>query len=728
MGELTFNNEGDGLGSIAQSIGVYRFDPSAEGDSRFDLIPNVVCQRVERQIGPHPSTAHFRYLLDDSGMYPEWPSDFGQIFPQDAESGPYVVATDDRIAVLAWDAEGNSTFLFDGYAQIPQVDLSPDSQTVTFTATGVEIRCWDFPISGRLQRDAGNTTDSSGSSDFWTNVNPRFNPSDGKGGLLPNCTTDGMDLFQDQPNEAFPTFLEEHLERDPDPRTKWTVSKAIRYILSAYNDGHYVDNPNMDDITRYVVIKVANPPDGTIDPTDASTYTTKDLVVRDLDIQNKAWPDVLEELLRMVGFGFFFTRPEDPGDDSPTVGIWIFRIDQSDTDTVSLLLDAPGSELDPTRNDVTSLSLARDLNSVANAFAVETRMKRYEVSIVLAPAFTPTPGDEVGGNRKQFKRSNLAGATSEILRKYRWYVADECGDGHYDLPSQTYVKNQPIDLTPVFPDDENGNPTYVQRYREGATKLISLDEQQHPRKATLHYSQDYAGTAPAVWDGTGTWKIVKDWQLLENRLGIECTADDPENWTTGEGKKNIHGVTWQAKPTTAGPGNNPPGTQFFLLLTTVIEGDWMLTTSAPKRIASPTQFSRWRLIDAKDHYQYNVVWYPSMLNQDSTTPNGDTPGPLVVRDDTDTALDLARQYRTAHEMPPLAGSATVPYLTTYFELADLVESIDGRDVSLHTNAATNQGEGRRFPFVTKVSWGLDGNQTTQLHMTDLRAEPRARNQ
>ena len=84
----------------------------------------------------------------------------------------------------------------------------------------------------------------------------------------------------------------------------------------------------------------------------------------------------------------------------------------------------------------------------------------------------------------------------------------------------------------------------------------------------------------------------------------------------------------------------------------------MLASVVPARVASPTQFTRRRRIDARDHYQLQTVYYPSWLNQDSDSYCDKKP--IVVRDDTAKALDLGRQYRTAHEMPPLAGSVTIP--------------------------------------------------------------------
>ena len=73
-----------------------------------------------------------------------------------------------------------------------------------------------------------------------------------------------------------------------------------------------------------------------------------------------------------------------------------------------LLLDDYGSTIDPAKDEVAGLALARDVNCVVNAFSVETPLQQWEVSIVLAPGFTPAAGDEAASSRSQFLKSKMA--------------------------------------------------------------------------------------------------------------------------------------------------------------------------------------------------------------------------------------------------------------------------------------------------------------------------------
>ena len=184
---------------------------------------------------------------------------------------------------------------------------------------------------------------------------------------------------------------------------------------------------------------------------------------------------------------------------------------------------------------------AFDYQAVANSFYIETAPQRYEVSVILAPGYQPQAGDGTAANRVQFRKSALdaSNATATTRAKYRFYVADECGDGHWSLADGQWLTT-PIDFSSVF-QLPNGNPdnlpTYVRRYRPGRNTLFSKDLNNKPFKAQLAVSRDYTGAdAPCIWDTvSGTWQQIDGgWSLMEDRLGIEVTVDDPEAWNIGK--------------------------------------------------------------------------------------------------------------------------------------------------------------------------------------------------
>lgn len=690
------------LSSPAATIRVCRYNSPSSGSDGFTLLPNVTCERIRHAEGPEPPTAWFRYVLDDATPAASAPVDFGRLWPQNA-AGPYVVRNDDRLVVLATSPDGEARILFDGFAQSPQIDLDAQSQRVSFLALGVANRCWDEPIGGRLQRDADDPHEGR---TVLIQLPVRFNP-DGR----PNCSPDGADVERADASARHPVFLDPDIDRDPDPRTYWTLGKFVRYILGTSNDQVFVKNPDFDRLDALLQSK--GPAPGS---TPIGGGTAADIVIRDYDATNKPWPEALAAQLELAGFGMRFVTGEG-GDGSPRSEIEIYRKDADAGGPLrDLLLLRSGSSLNPARCNVASLRLRRDTRAIVNAVTVETAQRRVEASFVLAPGFIPSPGDESASRRVRFLRSNLATADGEDRRKYRYYVADEAGDGHWDASTATWSQRA-LDLDDLFPADDEGGPTYVRRLRAGSATLVTRDAQGRPLQAQLAISRDYTGPAPSLWDGTGNWQpVVGGWQILEDRLGIYIIAEDPESWAIGdytgshpqEPSRTLRGVTSQANPTA-------PNTRFVLRLTTVIEDDLMLPASVDSRPASPTSFTRRRRVDARDHFALETVAAHSLHNPASEAK--------TMRDDTERAVAWARQLRSAHELPPTVGSATLPGLVTAYRVGDRVARIDGRDVALQTNVGEAQGETPAYPTISAVSWEFsDDRQSTLIELSDAGVE------
>lgn len=725
---FTYDSSSVNLSQMATTIVVARYDDKS-GD--ITPLPNVVCDRVEWPIGAKPSTASLRYLLDTSGIFPKWPSQYEQIWPQTAAAGPYVLSADDRVIVVAYAADGTKELLFDGYAQIPQVNLDGNSQQITVTATGAECRCWDTPITGRCQRDYRAWYGISGDYDFYVDLPARMNPSHGRDGIVPNCTKTGYDTHEGE-DAQYPVFLDEHVRfkptspddpvdttstpSSPDRREFWTADKAIRYLLYYANKTDpKIGVPAADDITRLLSVREMSISD---DGTSLEWGTTKKPLapLRDIDVTNKAWPEAAEMILRTVGFGCYFDCAFNE-QDIPHTYFHVYKI--NDWDIAKTVTHAAyGSDLDPAKNNVAGLAITRDLNQIVNTWGIETHPNKFEISVVLAPGFTPHAGDETSA--KTYYRSNLTTASATTRNKYRRYIADTLGVGHYD---GTNWITTPLDLSTLFPNDSTTDKrTYVHRVRRGVMTLLSKDDNGKPRQACVHWSTDYLpeGALATLWDGTGTWKTLApgEWRLLDDELGVVLICENPEKISTGAGKAPLKGIS--SLTTEA-------GTPFALMLTTVVDADFGLSATVPPRVSSPTKYKRFRRHDARDHYQKWVATYPSIYNDPEGPPAPGSSGWLVLRDDTKQALQLATEYRSAHEMPPLAGSVTIPGYTTYYRLGERIMKIEGRECWLRANTSPSQTDNEQpmYPMVVKVAWNFQGDQqTTTIHLSDMRAEPR----
>ena len=696
-------------------------DDDDEGEGSYEPLYNVWCDSIQEREGVDPPVARFHYLTDDTlAANLGWPSQYEQLFPIDAQ-GPYVVQNDDRLVVLAQTAEGNEFVLFDGFAQIPESQVSPPSQPVSFTAIGVAIRLFDTPITGRVQRNADAADDTSGVGDIAIDEPCRFNPSDTSigpvGGYIGNCVA-AASYTVDEDLGQYPVFLEPLVvERSPDDTSFWFVSDAICYLMSRMildlGYDQYVQFPTFSTIASLLAAEEPPASQQTLNPGDAQQT---DIKIRDYSAANKPYPDVLAELIGYCGFVLHW-RTDTDGDGFPQTSLVFSRRDGLATQAPKAVYHAASgaTELDPSANNVTQIAMARDSQAVTNQWNVETALKQIEVTVYLAPLFQPNPGDV--SSPQNFYLSNLTNPPTRGWRRmYRWYGVDECGDGFYNQSTDEWVTNQGCDFTATFPLDSNGHPTFCRRYRPGSSSLISKDNNGKPLKAVLEIQFNVDSAAPgltAVGDSSMWLTVPHGWELLDDRLAIRVRIENPEQWGSGNPKVgDIRGITWAANP--------PTGKNFALRLTTVIDSDQRMNVTAAKRIASPTQFTRTRSADAKDHFQHCKIDLNSLYYQ---AQGGNGTDPLIPRNDKKDAITHAEQLRTAHEMPPLAGSLKIPFITDFYEIGDRIDTIEGRNVDLTTNVGINQGESPVYPWIVARTWNFSASrQETVLQLTDRRAE------
>ncbi len=195
-GSFDYNPYPPQLALNAATIGVFLYDSVADNGQVYALLPNIRCDQIQYREGVEPPAARFSYILDEVAAHNSgWPSQFDQIWPLTVTPSPYVVRNDDELVVLALMPDTTTRVLFHGFARVPQTDLSPVSQKVTFVAVGVAIVCWNTPVGGRIER---NGDDPQNGNNVQTDLPVRFNPAGtGKraiGGYIPNCTPDGTDV------------------------------------------------------------------------------------------------------------------------------------------------------------------------------------------------------------------------------------------------------------------------------------------------------------------------------------------------------------------------------------------------------------------------------------------------------------------------------------------------------------------------------------------------------
>jgi hypothetical protein len=502
----------------AVSVGVYRYQPLGG----YEFLQNVRILGIRYQEGPDAGIARFRYVFDYANA-PTDPSSFQEAMSVDSDlSG--VVRNDDRIVVFLTNPDGTNCVLFDGFAQVPELNLSPYQEMVTFLAFGVAVREWDTPIGGALCRNADHPTTVS---DVETDLLTRFNPQG-----EPNATPEGADAT-DTFGNTYPTFLDQLVIRNPDVRRLWTLPLAVRYLCYHHNPSQtYVRNPDGSLIDALLDSRA---PSGgvTLIPDDPSTYTSEPIIVPDFPATGKAWPVALHELLESNGFGMVF-RLDTDANGNPYTYLDLFRKRDGTPSTLKeLFLQLAGEPLDPAQSNLGSARLARDTTGIANIITVDTQLVRYEASFILAPGFPISASDAASTSTLGVFNKNDPSFSQTNRDKYRLYVFDETGEGHWDFTKASFVTTL-SSLAPLLGGNSANQNDYVNRRRIPMAELISTDANRKPLKARLAISTNYAGSQPGLWDGTGTWQtVLGGFELLSDRLGVWINVSNPNSWNIG---------------------------------------------------------------------------------------------------------------------------------------------------------------------------------------------------
>lgn len=693
---------------------VYRHDPD-EGTQ--EVMPNLECLAISTRDGPSPGGARFRYRFDLS--HPEWPSAFEDVLPLSA-SGRYILEPDDRVKVVGFTSRGEPRVLFDGFAHLPELHLADNREIVTVEASSVAIRCYDDVIVDSVQRHATQDLHSDPEANATTSIPCRFN-ANGDGNATLEDEHDAVNGEARGGAESYPVFLDpafltddNHPEPGKKPR-KWTLPMAVRYLLSVGNPTEdYVYNPSFDDVDELLTTRVEGE-DG---------VESQDILIFDYDATGKSWPVAVYELISRHGFGMRFETTTLDEEGSSRTYLRLFRSTVSEAPPKPLLLQAKSQTVNPARTGVQSARLARDTKNLVNAYTIESQPTRREITVILAPAFTIAEADADIDNLPKYLLSNPQhndNLTSNSI-KYRRFIFSEANDLVWDFDAEEMVYPWPDSdaLDPILGDpDEDGVRDYAIRRRRPLPRLLTLDSLGKPMHASLAVSTDYSGVAPDLWDGTGTWQPCSpnSWRLLDDQIGVEITADDPNSWNVGESRANnmpapsgvVKLVTGLAAPTEF--VKRP-----YLRLTCVIESDHGLNAYLSKRTSSPSRFTVGRLLDATDRFRNDVV--------EANTEFLDDDEPSEIRNDYADSFAYGRSFQRASELGKFAGSITIPRLTNAYKIGDRVQVIAGRDLSLRIDAPVGQADedqDAEYPVVVAIDYQFGGGQSTILQLSDQRA-------
>ena len=689
--------DGDGLPAISSNcltFSCFRYDPKYVGSLRYEFLPHVQFLGDAIQEGTDPGMASFRYIFGmDTG-----PQSFTQALDI-SYSGLGILNPGDRIIVRADRPDGvTGEIVWDGLVTAFDFEIGEDSEVVPFTSVGVARTLWDTPISGRLQRDAN---DPAVGEDREIALPGVFNPA-GYG----NCTPDGHDHEDSFLGDltSYPVFIDERVRSAEYPSRQWTLGSAACYLIWHHNpDEKFVTNPQSPYLKDLLANKI--PKDGVpFDPDDDSTYVLKPLPLPVTPIDGRDWPTVLYDIIRKSGYGMAFQVGTAP-DGQPSTTLAVFA--QQSGPIKDVWMQAEGEFLDPGLTNMFRAAIGRDVTNVVDRWEVRGAMERYEVDVVLDPLFPSDPGDLIRStpDLERYSESHPDFYTTEGRSdKYRTYVADECGEGHYKPGSSELLINVPDFKTLLDPDDTG---TMVVRRRPPIGELLTADYSGRPLRASLMISRDYGGEA-GLWDGVGTWQEVQGgWAMLKDRLGIQITSENPNRWNIGDA--DDPSLPYPSGMVRGVEDQDNLSTRFWLKLTCCIDGDRQVLGVAEPSPRSASRRPVTRVVDARDRYHKDTI---TQHSRHWVGPDGD----YLIRDDTQQAEYEAKDARNSTECGVLEGTVVIPYFTNYYRVGDRIRSVAGRGLSFRTDGGTD--ETPAYPVVVGVSHDCGGGQTTEIQISD----------
>lgn len=709
----------------------------------FQLLPAVKPLEVSYREGARPSVAAFTYVSGNTSAdsYPIW---IEHVLPMATIDNPFLVYPDDRIVIATMGPDG-LRFLFDGYAQIPEVSWSDRRQDITFQAQGVEVRAWDDQMAGFPLRNSGNYANAGATNTRYVEDKIIFNPvvdRETRGNML--IPGQGYDATNADSGRLYLPWAEPLINKDitytgddgkqvtKSWRQPWTLAEAVNTIIAYYNKRRdIIATPNRDYLLNELV--VITPASGDyFDPADPSTYTKRDIILPETDVTDRAWPDAIEMICKRNGIMMCFRLATYQG--LPKTYLDIYRLDKPDRSNYKdIYLQPAGTDLDPTVNNVSQGRLATDTSGIINQVIVRTAPIRYESGLILAPLFQIDLVNDFN-NKDKYSVTNEKEDVS--LRPYRWFGIDECGEGHSE-PSfgfrtgglQTFDNwnwvTKAFDLTPILGLDLDDNPNYAERRRPTLQELWSKDKDGEYYKFRLYVSVDYSGPVPAVWDGkSGIWyRVYGGFRPLGDRLGIRVTQQKPDEWNKGKADKGvtypqqISGgtvklITWMSNPDVT------HRLSFTLMLVCAFDGDHPLPILAGKRDTSSTIFEITRVIDLADKLRPGIIHPSSLFHPDHGQADAE---PLDAGNTEDEAYGYALNKRETHQYGTVAGDINIRRITFAYQIGDRIRQIAGRNASLRINRGGDL-EADIYPRVVGITYKVQNTNETQLVLSDQRAD------
>ena len=394
-----------------------------------NLLPNIQVLGIQYREGPDPGVARFRYVFDAAN-----PVDRPDLLPGGAVDRFRPARRRPGTTTGSWSSrynpDGSPIALFDGFAQVPELSLSPSRGAGHVP----RLRGGD-PRVGHADRRRPDARRRRADDGVRRRDRPR-DPLQPRGGdptrprTGPTPGTLGKHLSRPSSTRS--------VVRDPDLRRLWTLSMAVRYLCYHNNpDETYVQNPDGDLIDalldsrapqgRRVCSSRATPP-----PTTASRSSSP--ITRRPASPGRA----LHDLLEPNGFGMVFRLETDAT--ATRHRRWTSSVARTASTRTRTSTSRPRIAARPRPRRTSGRPTSPGTQP---GWPTRTRSSRGWSATrrrsSWRPGFPIAADDAADASSLGLRRATTSISRGTNHDHYRLYIFDETGEGHWDFASAAMV-------------------------------------------------------------------------------------------------------------------------------------------------------------------------------------------------------------------------------------------------------------------------------------------------
>jgi hypothetical protein len=370
------------------------------------------------------------------------------------------------------------------------------------------------------------------------------------------------------------------------------------------------------------------------------------------------------------------------------------------------------------RNNIDDIYLGIDSSQIVTYVNVSGSPVRVEFTAELVPGW---PVDTVLDNPADVKTAKSAAAkhwlmdpsdlTSDVW--YRTYHADSGAAGEKLNYGRLWVLNEDEGFEP--------NTDFPFPYNRAVFSLVeklnltgeftgndypAIDWKKatatRPRKFWPCLTCEASGKSQGVvteisFDGGGTWHAMNSGvRNLENRCGVYLAVGDLSTLMPSGVDDPVIANAWWAML----------DKKFRVRVTACVELD--VEINAQQSIGATVPYC---LVHEDKHLR---LW--KRLKSSKYTGDAYKKLPVQEYDDRKKAIDLASTILKAKAQYQLPGRFVLPWLETEYDIGDVVEKIDGREIPL----AMSVGTYTAMPEVYQIIWRADKSWSTEICLSDHR--------